>query len=191
MACYNSNDWVEVPVEQLLPDHLEQLHIHEASYANLLVHSADFVHRTSLRRLTLTSMCVVEPDELLLMPGLEELDLDTTSWEGHDASSDLICSEWATPGQCPAPQHLTKLAFLSLPDPDCPEPMLDFLSGLRRLEVVLSVPGTDAGMCLALTRAQQLSALSRLQALSLTVYPAAGNVAAVLSGLSVAAQLTA
>jgi hypothetical protein len=186
-VCNSRNQWVVAPLEQLLPDQLKQLHIQDAPYANTVVHSADFVHRTSLRRLTLTSMCVVEPDELLLMPELEQLDLDdTTSWEGYDASLDLTCRKWATPGECPAPQHLTKLTFLDtrgLGFP-FPEAMLDCLSGLRSLEVFLSGPGTAASM-------QQLSALSRLQHMSLRDWHATGDVAAVISGLSVATQLTA
>jgi hypothetical protein len=67
---------LKAPVAQLLPDHLEQLHIGSAAFhSEEMVPCADLTPFTSLRCVTLSYVCSEGADLLLSMPGLEEVDL--------------------------------------------------------------------------------------------------------------------
>jgi hypothetical protein len=177
--------WVEAPMEELLPDHLEQLHMHGTPQF-VMVPCAALAPFTLLRRLTLKSMCVGDPDELLAMPGLAEVDmLGTRCYVG---GSSQMSATWLREGRCTAKQHLAKLTYMRIMyqqhGPPSAAPSLATLSGLRKLEVCSLGPGAAA--CV-----HQLSSLSRLQSLSLDFYAtAASDAAAVLSAVSSVQQLT-
>jgi hypothetical protein len=179
---------VEAPVAQLLPDRLEQLCIDKGvSHDWVVIDCASLTRFTSLRCLALTTMCVVDPDQLLLMPGLEEVDLRHTRIR---VGGQLLCVEqWLANGLCAARQHLNKLTGLSTTLSQVVGPLgaaaaITSSCGLRRLKVCLHAAG--AAVCV-----QQLSALTGLQDLSLTLLsPLKDHAAAVLSGLAGAPQLT-
>jgi hypothetical protein len=170
---------VEAPCAQLLPDHLEQLHIHSARYASIMVPYAALAPLTSLRILALTSMAGVHPGLLLDTPGLEEVDLSGTYCEVDGDS--LPFQQWFACGRCRTPEHLAKVARLGTiyltPEPLIGAPNLTALLGLRKLRLYIMKPG-------AAVYVQQLSGLSRLQHLSLLFGSAAEcDVVAVLSNV--------
>jgi hypothetical protein len=168
--------WVEAPVAQLLPHLLEQLNVNGSSGA--VVHSAALTPFTSLRSFTLYGGELVDPDLLLAMPGLEEVNLCQADIRGGPQS---FIADWLASGLCTAPEHLTKLTGLRIvPDPVIPPSLLTALRGLRELDATLCWPGASA--CV-----QQLSGLSCLGHLSLGI---AGETEGALSALSSVQQLT-
>jgi hypothetical protein len=184
---YSDQDF-ETPVAQLLPDHLEQLRIKGVDYdMYIMFNCAALTAFTSLRRLVLSHTFLADPEQLLLMPGLVELDLQHPVFFREDGGMlEYVMAEWGIPGHCSAPQHLTKLMRLSIScrqsGPLIPAPFIVAVPGLQKLEVYLHGRGAAAGV-------QQLPGLSRLQHLSLW-FGEGRDVAAVLSSLSAASQLT-
>jgi hypothetical protein len=180
---------MDVPVADLLPDHLEQLHISMCSACPCLgVRCITLAPFTSLRCLTLASVEPVELDLLLTMPGLEELASDCyCCWvDGRR----WMVQEWLTSGLSSAtPEHLTKLKGICIRhlEPDISPLELDLVAQLpmlRQLEVVVLRPGGAAWV-------QQLSGLARLQHLTLAFDAGAtSDVGAVVSALSSVQQLT-
>jgi hypothetical protein len=194
---YWGPSWVEAPVAELLPDNLELLHLTSSSAVDTKVgvFCPTLTPFTSLRRLTLNSMTVEEPDELLLMPALEEVQLlaGVGIWV-QDGGLKFIESWLTQEGLCTALEHSTKLTgayFVRgalLDEPLMSEPLLTALPGLRKLGVAWLGLGAAAGV-------QQLSALEGLQHLSLAAirfpgFEAADDAEAVLSALSSLQQLT-
>jgi hypothetical protein len=181
--------WVKAPVAQLLPDHLEQLHINGGPFADdvSIPCAAALTSFTSLRCVTLAWVCGLDVDLLLSMPGLEEVDLlrAAVRVDGHDAEK---FAQWVNRGGCTTPQHLTKLTHLFTtypqPGPASAAPQLAALPGLRKLHLNICEPGAAAYV-------QQLSSLSRLQHLSVAFLGGAErDVADALSALSSVSQLT-
>jgi hypothetical protein len=170
------------PVAQLLPDGLEQLRIDAA--CGVIVHSAALTPFTSLRRLTLYGGYLADPDLLLVMPGLEEVDLRQANiWSGPS----VFPATWLERGLCPVPQHLTKLTGLRIvsePGQAYPPSLQTALCGLRKLQLYLVWSGPT--VCV-----QQLSSLTRLQHLWLELEAeAVFDAEPALSALSGIRQLT-
>jgi hypothetical protein len=180
-------------LSQLLPAALEQLHLETVEPPGWggnrvcpLLTCSTLTSFSSLRRLTLTNTAVDDPNLLLSMPGLDEIDMcHSYLYPGY------ICSahEWIEHGLCTTPQRLTSLTGMlvlqSEPRKLMPAPLLTVLSHVRKLGPVSVV--SDAVGCV-----QQLSCLSGLQHLSLAFNreAAAGNVTAAMSALSSVQQLT-
>jgi hypothetical protein len=177
---------VEVPVAQLLPDHLQQLHVNSAPSATMYMPCDTLSSFTSLHRLVLTSPCMLDLDLLLDMLGLEELDLRSVHCcvDGGAVSFE----EWLTHQLFTAPHRLTKITGLSIthwePAPFISDAFVMALSRLRKLEVALWKDSAAAGV-------KQLSTLRCLQHLSLPVYcKTTSEATAVVSALSSVQQLT-
>jgi hypothetical protein len=170
------NHCVEAPLAQLLPHHLEELHVN-GSYG-AIVHSTALTAFTSLCSFTLYAGDLVDPDLLLAMPGLEEVEVRQADIRGGPV---MFFGDWLKQGLYSAPQHLTKLAGLRIvPEPVIPPSLVTALRGLRKLHATLCRPETAA--CV-----KQLSRLSRLRDLSLDMFC---EVELALSALSSVQQLT-
>jgi hypothetical protein len=129
---------VDAPVAELLPHGLQQLHIHgtRATTEEPLLRCATLSPFTSLRRLALSNLTLVEPDLLLLMPALKEVDLFCgLCWVGKHM---VMSKRWLTEGLCTAPQHLTKLTGCRLWGG---APVMTGVINLHKLD--LALPGQD------------------------------------------------
>jgi hypothetical protein len=173
---------VVAPVEELLPDGLEQLHIHRCSTSfDITLPCAALTSLTSLRCLTLDRVNILDPDLLLTMPGLEELQLLLLTGRVQEHS---FPDDWLAAGACTTPQHLTKLTGMSLTyNIEALAPVLAGATHLCKLELLLVDPGAAAWV-------QQLAVLTGLRQLTLHLAARDGDAAAALLTLSSLKQLT-
>jgi hypothetical protein len=177
---------LEVPMEQLLlPTGMEQLHI--SAHIWVVLPCVALTSLTPLRRLTLASgVTLLDPDLLLTMPGLEEVDLCGPACCVGGQS--YYVDQWVTSGVCTAPQHLNKLAGFYLAQMDgTPEALSTWLPiyelpNLRKLDVGVVMPGATNWL-------HQLSGFASLRQLSLHLAFDTSD-AASLSSLSSVTQLT-
>jgi hypothetical protein len=185
--CGNGSDHddspVNLPVAEVLPDGVEQLHLHgSTTYMGTVLPCTTLAPYYSLRNISLTHLQVADLDELLLMPGLQEVDLHLFDcWED---GIKVPVQDWLAKGLTTAPQHVTKLAGLLWTSSNL-KPLVTKATHLRKLQ--LTVGGPDAG-----AKVQQLSVLSQLRHLDINVIclPHHNATAAAVLALSNLQQVT-
>jgi hypothetical protein len=172
---------VTVPVEKLLPGDLEGLHMRGDDRIEL--ECTQLAYLTRLRSLTLESLSVMDPDQLLSMPGLVDIAHDTGMlYVDHQHHS---ADDWLASLVDNAPQHLSKLTGMtSYISPPEMAPVLALAPTLRKLSLVMSVTSAAAEL-------QQLSTVTSLRHLALDImHGSRSHSNAVVSALSSVQHLT-
>jgi hypothetical protein len=171
---------VDTRLSQLFPSSLDQLHLTgKSSLASMIMPCASLARLTSLRRLTLDGMSVQDPDLLLQLPALEDLELHYCCWAEGVTSPTL--QGWAVEVLHSAPQHMTKIAGLQLSGHGVEDALPELLVAAPRLCKVYMTLSRDEDAA----RVQQLGALSGLRQLDLFLNsPPMGHPLEAATGLS-------
>jgi hypothetical protein len=188
ILCYWLDPLCDPRLPELLSPGLEQLHVHANSNddGRSRLACADLTAAVpSLQRLTLSSITIIDPDLLLEMPQLEELDVRHSRYWADDGWSFL--EEWLVDKASSDPQHLTKLTGCSLwwreRQPRIPHPVLAAAPNLRKLDI-------QATVALPIAWVEQLYGLSGLRQLHITLHVRMTPATDMVSALAGVSQLT-